>query len=118
MEIQRKSNNGLANTPGGTTLALTTDQTTTAVLIYTGWSGGNLIIPSGSSITSLTFYGCDTPNGTPVPVYDNTKATPVATVITGATAPGIVPIPDECFGVPYLFIKADAAGSVVFVGKG
>lgn len=118
MEMERKTNNGLANVPGGTTLALTTDQTTTPVLIYTGWSGGNIIIASGSPITSLTFYGCDTPNGTPVAVFDNTKATPVASAITGISAPAIVPIPDECFGIPYLFIKVNSAGSVIFVGKG
>jgi len=119
VEITRQTGTNGHGTPVvGTTLALNTAADTTARLNYIGMSGGNLLIPTGSSIASITFYGCDTPTGTPLPVYDSTKATPVASAITGISKPGIIPIPDECFGIPYLYPVSDAAGNVVFIGKG
>jgi len=119
--IQRFTNNGNNQPQAGTPLTLTNDISTTQALNYTGFSGGNIILPSGSSITSLTFYGSDKQDGSYAPVYDGTLAGPVAQTIVSidASVHAVgVPIPDACFGYAALKIVANTTGSALATLKG
>jgi hypothetical protein len=87
-----------------------TDAIATCEVIPMGsFAGGAIIIPSGSSITSLVPYGCHTATGTYVPLYDSSNAAVSRTV---AASRGYA-LPDECFGWRYLKLLGNAAGTVL-----
>jgi len=81
---------------------------TTPAISFGDAAGGLIIIPTGSSITSLTFYGSDTAAGTYVQIYDSANAA-VSRTVAEARA---YALPDECFAVRWLKIVANAAGAV------
>lgn len=119
--IYRLTGEGPGKPIAGVTLTLTNDINTTQELNFIGFSGGNIIIPSGSGITTLTFYGSDKQGGTYAPVYDGTLAGPVAQSITTIDASGHavgVPIPDACFAYAALKIVANTTGTVTATLKG
>lgn len=101
-----------------TSLSLNTATGTTAKLPYGVYSGGTIMIPNGSSITSLTYYAYDNDNGTYHALYDTTVTTPVAVVQAGLAADRAYPIRDEAYGVRTLVLVADAAGTVQVDLKG
>lgn len=85
----------------------------TPVITYKNYAGGAVIIPSGSSITSLTYYGAGDYSGTFTAIYDSAGVAVTQTVAGGRA----YPIPDACFPYPYLKIVSNADGAVTFVGK-
>lgn len=106
-------------------VALTNSASTTPNIDFQEASGGTVIVPTGSSITTLTYYAAKNPAaagsgiGEPAagdfqPLQDSTGAAVVQTV----AASKAFPLPDACFGCGWLRIKANAAGSVDLTLKG
>ena len=48
-----------------------------------GFAGGVISVPGGSTITSLTFYHCDTEGGTYQPLHDSSGTAVTMTVAAG-----------------------------------
>lgn len=94
-------------------VSLTTSLSTTPTFDFRKWAGGNIMIPAGSSITSLTFYS-SLDDGNYVPLYDS-NATAVALTVA---ASGSYPVPDAVFGCSEIKIVANAAGTVDMLFKG
>lgn len=94
-------------------LSLTTELATTGELDTSEVAGGAVLVPAGSSITTLTWYGAVQPGGTYVPIYE------AAGQVTHAVAAerGYA-VPDACFGFGAIKIVADAEGSVGVSLKG
>lgn len=63
---------------------------------------GSLIIPSGSTVTSLDWYGSH--DGENYFAVSGASGADAQAVVAGELAQ----FPDQCFGVPYLKIVADA----------
>jgi hypothetical protein len=80
--------------------------------------GARIIVPSGSSITSLTFHESNTRDGTYVACYDDTATTPVAITLTGLSAGRSYPLPAKLFACRYLKMVGNADGSVIVLAKG
>ena len=80
--------------------------------------GGRIIIPTGSSITSITFYEWYQDTGTFLPCYDDTSTTPVAIALTGVAGGKTYPIPAKLFGSKYLKFVGNADGTVYVLLKG
>jgi hypothetical protein len=96
--------------------ALTTSLTTTAEIDIGHYTSGEIYIPSGSSITTLTYYASPCPaggGGVYVPANDSTPAVIVQTV----SGPNAYPIPAALFGGDCIKIVVNAAGTVDIVLK-
>lgn len=76
-------------------------------------AGGTIFVPTGSSITTLTFHVADSASGTMVALYDTDNAAVTLTV----AADRAYPVPDQCFGAPYWTVTGNAAGTVTVVTK-
>lgn len=85
---------------------------------FAGASCGRIHVPTGSSITSLTFYDSPTESGTFIASYDDTATTPVAIALTGLSAAKSYPIPAKMFGAAYIKLVGNADGVVDIVIKG
>lgn len=85
---------------------------------FSGYASGRILIPSGSSITSLTFHESQTEDGTFVACYDDTATTPVAIALTGCAASRSYPIPAKLYGARWLKMVGNADGVVDIVLKG
>lgn len=97
----------------GYTANLTTSLGSTAAIGYDQYAGGSILVPGTSSITSLTWYGSDSPEGTFLPAQDST-----GTAVTQAVAAGkAYPIPDALFGYGALKAVVDVAGPVLVTLK-
>lgn len=84
----------------------TNDETTSAKIDVRGFSCGSFIVPA--SITSVAFYSALSSSDTsPAAIYSQANA--ALSVSTTATA--TVPIPKECFNVPYLVLKLTGAAT-------
>jgi hypothetical protein len=71
------------------------------------YAGGSVSIPSGSSVTTITVYGCHTVDGTYLAAYDNADAAVTLTV----AASRCVQLPDAVFGYPFIKLVGDADGT-------
>lgn len=99
-------------------VAVTTSLATTGEINYQTVAGGQIYIPAGSSITSLTFYVSNKPGGTYYNAYDSSSmSSPVAIVLTVA-AGYAYPLPSDLFGAGSIKMVGDAAGTVYFSRKG
>ena len=96
-------------------LSLTLDSTLvdTPEIDMRDFAGGSIQLPTGSSITTLTYYGCHTKGGTHVALLD---ADGVAVTQTVA-AVRIVDLPAAIFGLPFLKILTNADGAVTVCRK-
>ena len=92
MSIQRNSANR--------SIALTTSAATSPVINMANFAGGLIEVDAG---VTLTFYHCDTEDGTFRQLYDST-ITAVSRVATGAMS---LPLPSECFAARFLRIVAN-----------
>ena len=99
------------------TAALTTAIATTPEILYEEFESGMVLIPTGSSITTLTWWACHEVGGSYLPA----KATAVSLTVTPRTyvttvqtvaQTGAYPIPAELTGAVGLKIVANAAGTV------
>lgn len=102
------------NTTRSMTAALTTAQSTTPEIAFGHATAGEVRVPAGSSITTLTWWSCDEPGGTYLPCYDSANAA-VAQTVAGTRAHSL---PSALIGRNYLKAVANAAGSVTIVTKG
>lgn len=94
-------------------VAVNTAEGTTAAFDFQEWSGGTVHIPSGSSITSLTFYSSNT-DGTFLPLYDSTGTAVTLTV----AATRAYEMPSAIFSCGRLKMVGDAADTVGVTVKG
>lgn len=95
-------------------LSLNTAAGTTENLAYGAYSAGTIHVPSGSTITSLTYYAYDHQAQAYSALYTTAGAAVTQTVAAGRA----YPIKDEAAGVRTLVLVADAAGSVTVDVKG
>jgi hypothetical protein len=91
------------------TVVVTTSQTTTPTIPYQGFSQGEVLVPSGTSITTLTWY-VSNDDSTYYAAYDS-AATPAAVTQSVGGGKGY-PIPASLAGARYLRVKGDAAGTI------
>lgn len=84
---------------------LTTSSSPEISISEFGW--GEIAIPNGSSITTLTYY-IASPSGTLFAAYDSTGTAITQTV----AADRAYPMPAALFGASRIQIRANAAGSV------
>ena len=79
----------------------------TKALVMRGFTGGICIVPSGSSITSLTYYVASSEDGTYIQLYNSSGA--VSTTVAASRA---YPLPAELAGAAYLKVVGDNDGTV------
>lgn len=96
------------------TAAITDAIGTTAEIDYSEAICGGIGVPTGSSITSLTWYGARTAGGTYYPAYDKNG---VAIVQTVAAARGYQ-FHEDLAGWRFLKAVGDVAGSIELSLKG
>src|SRR4051794_21654090 len=94
---------------------VTTNVATTEAIPYRR-RGGEVHIPSGSSITSLTWSSLDPVNSQRDAAYSEDGTT--AVVQSGLAAGKAYPIPDALFGCATLYAVGNAAGTIVITFKG
>jgi len=99
-------------------VSVTTSLATTGKIPYGAAAQGEIEIPAGSSITSLTWNSCTEENGTYAAVYDDNLAAPVAQVQAGLVAGRSYPIPTPCAGKRWLKPVGNAAGAIQATVKG
>ncbi len=91
------------------TLAITDAIATTPAIIFSDQLVGEVIIPAAASgLTSLTWYTCDTIDGTYVVCYDVGTAGAVTVAHSRAYR-----FPVEVAGCPFLKIVGNAAKTVI-----
>jgi hypothetical protein len=73
-----------------------------------GWAGGMVYVPTGSSITILTWYAAKYPTDTYLPAYDG-LGNAVTSIVVGPMA---VPIPAALFAAGVIKALGDAAGTI------
>jgi len=95
-------------------LGLTASLTTTPEIDTTEVAGGCVLVPSGSPLTTLTYYGARQPGATYGAIQDGSGNAVTSSVSAGNG----YPIPDACFGYGSLKIVANAAGTVDLSFKG
>jgi hypothetical protein len=93
---------------------ITTAIGTTKAIPYGDCNQGQVYVPSGSAITSLTWHVCYAEGGTYVAAYDN--GTPSAVVQTVAAGQGH-PIPAALAGARWLKAVGDEAGTIYLTMK-
>lgn len=71
------------------------------------YANGRIAVPTGSSITTLTFYACDNVNGTFLQIFDSAAAISM-TVSAGNT----YQLPAAVMGYTFIKVKANVAGGV------
>lgn len=94
--------------------AVTTSIVTTPVVNMGPFDGGRVLVPTGETITTLTWYECDTEGGTYVACYDSSGTAVVTTVAAGRS----YPIPATLNASRFLKAVGDAAGDLVVILKG
>lgn len=94
-------------------IAITAALSTTYSMDFRKWAGGNVMIPAGSSITTLTFYS-SLDDGNFIPLYDSNASAVSLTVV----ASGSYPLPDAVFGCGDIKMVGNAAGNVDILLKG
>lgn len=70
--------------------------TTTPRFAYGRYAGGCLIVGNTSGVTQVRWYASPSAEATPVQVYADGSA------VTTALTVGAHPIPDACYGVPFV----------------
>ena len=105
MGMMIRHNKNLGTDPA---LTLNTALNTTPEIDIAEFGQGEIYIPSGSTITSLTFNVCPYSGGVYLPAQDTTGA---AVTLTVAAAKAY-PLPAVIFGAALLKIVTNAAGAV------
>jgi hypothetical protein len=94
--------------------SLNTAVGTTQEIVFGCWIGGQVAVPTGSSITTLTYHATAIQGGTYLPLYDAAGSAVAQTVTAGR----VYAMPEAVFGCAFLKIVVNAAGSVEIVLKG
>ena len=90
----------------GITLAVTTSESTTDVIDKSDYTCGSFDVPSGSSITVLTWYGAAF--GTPLAASDQDGVA----ITQAVAASGHYELPHALAGSKTIYAKGDAAGTI------
>lgn len=93
--------------------SLTTSATTTPEIDVNNFAAGQVHVPTGSSITSLTYHAAPDKGGTYLPLQTSAGVAVTQTVAQTKA----YDLPAQIAGCRYIRIVADAAGSVTIVGK-
>lgn len=83
--------------PGSVITACSSAATTTPRFPYGRWAGGGVLITSTNSATQINWYASSGNETVPVQVYGADGS-----AVTSAVTVGGIPIPDACFGYPYV----------------
>ena len=78
------------------------------IIDYSGWAGGMVYVPSGSSITELTWYASLSEGETFYPVQDGFGNSVTSSVSGGMSCF----IPAECYGAICLKVSGNSSGIV------
>lgn len=89
-------------------------QAATPVIDYSAAGGGQIHIPTGSTITTLTYFAGYDETVTFLPLRTS-AAVAVTQIVSGGN---VYDLPAACFGSRLLQIVTDADGAVVIVLKG
>jgi hypothetical protein len=81
---------------GAVITACSSAASTTPRIPYGRYSGGGVIIANTNGATQINWYASNGPEDVPAPIYVSGAA------VTTAVTVGAHPIPDACFGFPYL----------------
>lgn len=95
-------------------LAVGTTAAASGEIIYSDWAGGRFHVPTGSSITTITWYDAIVPGGDYLPSNDATPEALTQTVAAGQS----YEIPPSLAGAASLKLVGDAAGTVDVALKG
>ena len=93
---------------GQDSVTVSTSESGSDAILKERLAGGSIKIPTGSSITSLTFYGAFQGTDTFFKILDADGAVLQRTV----AAERIIPLPTECYGIPILKLVGDSSGEV------
>ena len=85
----------------------------TPEISYKTRAGGMIFQEATEAGTLLTFYAAYAAGGTYFPITDKNNV--AVTLTTTASVAQCHPIPDECFGAPYLKIVTDNDGDKVTI---
>lgn len=88
---------------------------TTPEIDWRGATKATIHIPTGSSITSLTYHSAAKPGGTFRPLYKEDATTAVTQTVAAARS---YDVPAACFGAGALKIVVNVAGAVEISIKG
>ena len=108
MDIARETRERLA-------IAVTTSLSTTAEIEFSNCVSGEIYIPAGATVTTLTWHTSPTRGGTYLAAYDS-AATPAAVTQTVA-ASRAYPIPVALAGCAFIKAVGDAAVSIGLLAK-
>jgi len=99
----------LTRTPAAIAAAIPADAAESNVIGFADFSGGQVITPAAWDAAAIAFKVCSTPDGTFVPLRDQTGALVEITGIV-ANAAAAYPLPDELFGSLYFKLWSETAG--------
>lgn len=88
-------------------LTVATSEANSKSVSMRGFTGGLISVPSGSSITSITYYISSTESGTYLPLYSGGSQ-----ISTTVAAGRVYALDSAVKGAAFLKLKGDAAGSV------
>lgn len=114
--ISREIGRGTSTT--GISVSVTTSATTTGEVNFSEFAGGTLYVPTGSSITSLTFYVAPGIGGTYLAAYDDSSMSTPAAIVLTVSAAKAYPLPSSLFAAGSLRMVGNAAGTVYLTLKG
>lgn len=95
-------------------VATSTANTVTPRIPFGRASGGGVLIANTNGATQISWYAASGPETTPLQVYADGAA------VTTAVTTGAMPVPDACFGFPFLapVIVGSTSCSLTFTVKG
>lgn len=114
--ISREIGRGTSTT--GISVAVTASSTTTGEVDFSEFAGGTVYVPSGSSITTLTFYVAPKIGGTYLAAYDDSSMSSPAAVSLTVSAGNAYPIPSSIFGCGAMRMVGNTTGTVYLTFKG
>jgi hypothetical protein len=91
--------------PGSVITACSSAATTTPRFPYGRWAGGGVLIASTGGVTQINWYAAGGAETVPVQIYSDGAA------VTTAVTVGAHPIPDACFGFPWVAPVISGAAS-------
>tara|TARA_Y100000401_G_scaffold107187_1_gene101327 strand:+ start:857 stop:1180 length:324 start_codon:yes stop_codon:yes gene_type:complete len=90
-----------------TSLGVDSSLADSASIVFKGFTKGVMLVPSGSSINTLTYYVSSTQGGTYIQLYNSSGA--VSTTVAAGRA---YPMPSEVEGAAFLKLVGNADGVV------
>lgn len=89
-------------------LSLTNSSSTTARIQFSRAAGGSFVVTALATGVQINWYGALTQEGTAYPIYADGSASSTAIAANRA-----YPIPDACFGFPFIVPVLDAGTATI-----